>query len=164
MIPPLLQEPPPRPKGKLDVFWDRNWKWFVPALCVAAMLMIFIFISFVFAFMKQSDAYTGALGRARSSPEVVAAIGTPIRDGLFVMGNVNVSGSSGRADLAFPISGPKGTAMVYVDATRALGEWNLDRVVVQIDGDGQRIDLSDGRPTPYRPADDKPEPDPPVTR
>jgi hypothetical protein len=164
MTPPLLQEPAPRPKGKLDVYWDRNWKWIVPALCVAAALMLFVFVAFLTAFMKQSGAYKGALERAKASPEVVAAIGTPMKDGLFVAGNINVSGSTGRADLAIPIAGPKGTGTIYVEASMMLGEWHFDREIVQVSRDRQRIDLSDGRPKPYHPTDDIPEPDPPVAR
>ena len=164
MIPPLLQQPAPRPRGRLDVFWDRNWKWFVPALCVAGALMIFASMAFIFAFVRQSGAYAGALERARASPEVVGAIGTPINDGFFVLGNVEVSGPSGRANLAIPIRGPKGEAMIYVEASMMMGEWRFDREIVQVAKDSERIDLSDGRPKPYHPSDDRPEPDPPVTR
>jgi hypothetical protein len=164
MTPPLLEEPAPRPRGRLDVFWDRNWKWFVPALCVAAVLLVFVFMAFVFAFMRRSGAYTGALDRARASPDVASALGTPVRDGFFVTGNVNVSGPSGRAQLAIPVSGPGGTGVIYVEATKSLGQWHFDREVMVVSQSGRRIDLSGGQPAPYRPPDDRPEPEPPVTR
>jgi Cytochrome oxidase complex assembly protein 1 len=162
--PPLLPPPPPRPKGKLDVFWDRNWKWFVPALCATGFLVLACFLALVCSAMKFSGAYTGAMERARASPQVAAVLGAPIREGFFVMGNVNTSGPSGSAQLAIPVSGPKGSATIFVDAKETLGEWHFDRLVVQVAGTGGRIDLLAVPDRPYHPPNDSPEPDPPVTR
>jgi len=112
-------------------------------------------VTLVFGFMKSSVAYSGALDRARAAPAVIAALGTPIRDGFFVAGNISVNGQSGKAELAIPISGPKGDATVYVVASEALGEWHFERIVVQIDRTGRRIDLlapPSGRGLPTYPA------------
>jgi hypothetical protein len=98
---------------------------------------------FVNGFMKSSDACSGAVGRARSAPAVIAALGTPIKEGLFVSGRISVSGPSGSAELAIPIAGPKGGGTVYVAATRLLGEWHFSGLVVQIAKTKERIDLSE---------------------
>jgi hypothetical protein len=65
-----------------------------------------LIVTVVFGMLKSSDAYQGALARARADPAVVMALGSPIEEGWFVMGNINISGSSGEADLAIPVSGP----------------------------------------------------------
>src|SRR4030095_2333626 len=70
----------------------------------------------------------------------VAALGTPIKEGLVPSGKTNVEGSSGEADLAIPISGPKGKATIYAVATKSGGEWNFSKLSVAIEG-GETIDL-----------------------
>jgi len=113
-------------------------------------------MTLVFGVMKSSAAYSGALDRARAAPAVIDAIGTPIREGFFVAGNINVSGPSGKAELAIPVSGPKGDATIYVVASRTLGEWHFERIVVQIDRTGKRIDLSEKPRRPDQSADPAP--------
>jgi len=83
-----------------------------------------------------------ALDRAKNDQRVVAALGTPIRDGMVPSGNTKVSGSSGEADLAIPISGPKGKATINVIGTKSAGEWTFSKLSVQVDG-GEAIDLNE---------------------
>jgi len=91
--------------------------------------------------MKSSDAYLGAVVRAKSSPAVIAALGTPIKERFFFTGNIAETGSSGSANLEIPITGSKGTATLFVSASRSLGEWHFDGLVVQIDKTQERIDI-----------------------
>ncbi len=78
----------------------------------------------VFSAMKTSDVYREALTQAKASDAVVEALGSPIKDGLFVSGSTNVNGASGEANLAMPSSGPKGKGTFYVAATKSIGIWN----------------------------------------
>jgi len=96
----------------------------------------------VFGLMKYSMAYSGALDRVRASAEVREVLGTPIEDGIFVTGNINISGPSGRAELSFPVRGPRGKATVYVAASKTLGEWHFEHLIVEFDSSGKRIELS----------------------
>ncbi len=95
----------------------------------------------VFGVMKSSDVYQDALARARADPAVEMALGTPIEEGLLVMGNINISGSSGEADLAIPISGPDDEATIYAVAKKSAGQWTFLTLVVKIKSTGERIDL-----------------------
>jgi hypothetical protein len=104
--------------------------------------MIALFVSIVFGFMKSSDAYVGALARAKAAPAVIAALGTPLKEGWYVTGNIRVSGPTGLAVLAIPVSGPKGGATIYVEATKHLGEWQFDHLIVQLESTHKRIDLA----------------------
>jgi len=77
-------------------------------------------------------------------PVVIEALGAPIKEGFFVSGNTNVNGAAGEANLAIPISGPKGKGTIYVKATKALGRWSYSDLVVEIQATRTRIDLLKG--------------------
>lgn len=137
--------PPPLPAAPPKGWWSRNWKWCVPllsavvlTLSVGFMLLIF---SAVFGMMKSSDAYRQALQAAREDPAVTAALGEPIEEGWFTMGNINVNGPSGEANLQIPISGPKGEGDIYLEATKSAGQWNYSTLLVRVDGSDEAIDL-----------------------
>jgi hypothetical protein len=92
--------------------------------------------------MRSSDAYTGAVARAKASPEVIEAIGSPVQEGIFFTGQINVSESSGGAILAIPIGGPKAKATIHVSARKSEGRWHYNRLIVQLQ-DGRQLDISD---------------------
>jgi hypothetical protein len=106
------------------------------------------FAALIFGAMKSSVAYSGALERARAAPAVIDALGTPIEDRFYLTGNINVSGPSGKAELEIPVHGPKGDASIYVLATKTLGEWHFEHLIVEIGKTGRRIDLSEKTNTP----------------
>ena len=146
--PPLVSRPPD--------WMQRNWKWFVPVLCLAAVICLGGFVEIIFGFMKSSDAYSGAVSRAKSAPAVIAALGTPIKEGFFVTGSVEINGPSGKAELAIPISGPKGQATVYVAAMKSLGEWHFNGLIVQVAKTKERIDLSEKQKVPNQSSEPTP--------
>jgi hypothetical protein len=135
--------PPPPPKPPPTDWWVRNWKWFIPCGGAAFLLGIGAFTAAIFGWIKSSDAYSGALARARSSPSVIAALGTPIRDGFFVMGKVSITGTNGEARFAIPVAGPKGAASIFVQASKSLGVWHYDHMIVQLNATARAIDLSE---------------------
>ena len=143
-MPPQGGGNPPARRG----WWSRNWIWFVPTGCLAMLVLFAVFIGgivmIVFGAMKSSDAYKMAVARAKANPEVVAALGTPIEEGLFVSGKTNVEGSSGEADLTIPISGPNGKAKLYAVATKRAGRWTYSTLEVAIDGRDDRVNLLGG--------------------
>jgi hypothetical protein len=69
-------------------------------------------------------------------------LGSPIEAGIFVMGSINVSGPSGKADLAIPISGPSGKGTIYARASKAANRWTFSQLVVEIKATKERIDLT----------------------
>jgi hypothetical protein len=75
---------------------------------------------------------------------VVDALGEPIEPGWYMSGSINVSGSSGEADIMIPISGPRGTGRIYAVATKSAGRWSYEILEVEIDGQPERIDLTLG--------------------
>lgn len=126
-------------------WFSRNWKWAVPTGCLTVLVLFAGFaaaiVFFVFGVMKSSDVYAQALERARAAPAVVEALGTPIEEGLFMSGSINVSGPSGHADIAIPLSGPHAKGTLYVVADKSAGEWRFRTLQLAVDGGGKRIDL-----------------------
>ena len=143
-----MQTPPPLPEAGSASWMGRNWKWLVPLFSLLVVMCVggtFVLITTV---MKSSDAYAGAMLRVRSNPTVIAALGTPIKDSFFFEGNISENNSSGSANLKIPISGPKRKANLYVTASRELGKWHFDSLIVRLAGTKQQIDISDTNQLP----------------
>ncbi len=129
-------------------WWSRNWKWFVPVGCLGLIVLCLAgiagIVAIAFGAMKSSDVYKEALRRAQNHPEVQAALGTPIKAGWTMTGNINMDTSAGTADISFPISGPKGEASVHAVAAKEGGAWRYSTLDVQIEG-GPKINLLSDR-------------------
>ena len=145
-----MQIPPPLTPRRPPDWWARNWKWFVPSICVVGLLLAGVFVIGVMAVMKKSGAYAGALARAKASPALIEAIGSPIEDGFFVLGKIQGAGDGGVAELTIPITGPKGKATIYTAAVKSSDVWHFNHLVVKIDRTGKRIDLSTVQPEQSR--------------
>lgn len=137
--------PPPSPLPPKRNWWTRNWKWFVPTGCLTILLLFALFFTsivlFAFGIMKSTDIYKDALAKAQADPAVVEALGSPIKDGMIFSGKTDVNGASGEANLAIPISGPKGKGTIYAVAEKSAGLWNYSILAVEIKGTKERIDL-----------------------
>jgi TonB family protein len=137
-----FQPPAQQPKGCLG----RNWKWAVPLGCVTLILVLVAAGGAIFLFamsaIKSSEVYKGALERARKSPEAVALLGEPIKDGWLVKGNVSLNGGSGNANFEIPVSGPKSSGTLYVRAVNESGAWMYEKLDLLAEG-GQRVSLLD---------------------
>ncbi len=125
-------------------WWGRNWKWVVPVglgVPVLGVGGLFTVIVLVFGIVKHSDVYTEALAAAKSDPAVIAVLGAPIEEGFLVLGEIQINGSGGWADVAIPISGPKGTGTVYAVARKSGGYWEYETLEVAVEGRHGRVDL-----------------------
>jgi hypothetical protein len=140
-----MSVPPPADQPPLS--WPkRHPKLFIATIGAGAVLVLLAVTALVFSVVvrhiKSSEAYTGALARAQAAPAVVAALGTPLTPGWLVKGNIHMSGPTGLAELAIPVTGPKGRATIYVEATKHLGDWQFDHLIVHLEPSNERLDLS----------------------
>jgi hypothetical protein len=117
----------------------------LPVGCLAPLLVCGGIITLIFVFVvgaiRSSDPYTEALAKAKANQEVKALIGEPIATGYWVSGTIEVSGPSGKANFAIPISGPKKSATLYVVGTKTAGKWEYSTLEVGPEGSDNRIDL-----------------------
>src|SRR6185437_2204968 len=137
-------------------WFSRNWKWFVPTVIVGAILLLALFIggiaALVFTGIKSSEPYQYAVTIASADARVTTQLGAPVMPGWYATGNINVSDSSGNADLAIPLNGTLRHGTVYVVARKSAGVWHYRMLQVAIDGEAERINLL---PTPPSPEPDK---------
>jgi hypothetical protein len=148
---------PPPPSWVLPKSWfARNWKWFVPTLILGLVLLLALFVggllTFVFGLLKSSEPYQHAVAVASSNPEVVRELGTPIVPGWYLSGNINVSGSSGDANLAIPLKGSLHHGTVYVVAKKTDSTWRYTELKMVVEGHESPIELLQ---TPPRQPEDK---------
>jgi hypothetical protein len=131
------------PKLERGNWWSRNWKWFVPVVCVSALALFVAFVGLiltvVFGAIKSSDAYKIPVATAKADERVIGALGTPVEERLFVSGKIHVSGGAGEANLSIPLAGPQGKGTLYVEGTRSAGKWEFSMLVFE--AKGERIDL-----------------------
>lgn len=139
-------ETPAAPPARTPGWWGRNWKWALPVGCLAPLLMVAGCVTAVIVMVpriiRSSEPYRHAVSEARASAAVKDLLGEPIEEGSFPGGNINFSGASGDADLAIPLSGPRGSATLYVVGRKAGGEWEYSTLRVKPDGTGESIDLA----------------------
>ena len=138
-----MSQPPAR------TWWSRNWKWVVPVGCLTPAILCCggggLILTFVFGALKSSEVYTDALARAKANEEVRTLLGEPIEAGFWVSGSVEVGGTSGKADLSIPVSGPKGSATLHAVAIKTGGKWVYSTLEAVPQDSGAPIDL---RPPP----------------
>lgn len=121
--------------------WTR-WGLALYALLAAGAIAAWFFVG---NWLKNSEPYQLSLAALRQSPDVVAIIGEPMTSGT-PSGGFEVSGPHGRAVFQFELAGPKGRGMAFVEMSRELGRWRIDRMSFE-DADGRRTELiSSGKP------------------
>lgn len=120
---------------------QRNWGLAgIGVIVVFVGLMVAGMVVAIIAF-GNSEAYLLGVSKLQSSQEATTVLGTPIQAGM-PMGNISISGPSGSANISFNATGPKGKGVVYVDAARNMGQWKINRIELEIEGSGRRIDLN----------------------
>ena len=126
-------------------WWQRRWKLVVALGVLASILLLSGFVvavcSLTFGIMKKSGAYQQAVAAARTDIDVVAILGTPIEEGFFVMGEIQLTDDSGYANLSIPITGPNGAATIYAEADKSRGQWNFHTLEVMVQDTGEWIHI-----------------------
>jgi hypothetical protein len=96
--------------------------------------------------MKGSDAYRMSMELIRADEDVKQALGDDVKAGFWVWGNISVSaGGTGKADLSIPLSGSKGAGSAYAQAVRTGGTWELQLLIVRVEGSDVPIVLRNSR-------------------
>jgi len=132
-------------QGNDNNWFTRNWKWAVPSGCLVVLLIFGLFaggiVYFVFKMIKQSDVYEDAVYTVSQNEACIEALGTPMEEGWFVSGSINITGSSGDADLTIPITGPYGEGTIFAVAEKKAGIWYYQLLEVEIQGQAGRITI-----------------------
>ena len=136
--------PAPLPSATRGV-WERRARWLLPIGCLGIAVIVaavgFAVASFIYSTIRSSDPIQLALAAANADQRVIGALGSPITDCLFVTGSFNTSGPSGRAEFALPVNGPRGNATIFAQASKSMGRWNLEVLILDVAKTRERIDL-----------------------
>ncbi len=141
-----MPQPPAIPGAPRAGWWCRHWRWAMPLAVLAALLVVaallWLGLSQWSRWSRSSEPYQEAMRRARCSIELVAVLGEPIQDGFLPTGSMQRSaGGGGSSDFVVALSGPRGTAELYLEAHREKGRWDYPLLYV-ITGQDEAIDLT----------------------
>ena len=142
LAPPAADMIEPTIRGPIDStakqsLLSKHWK---RSLAIFVGFMV-LFLCFVFVVIGNSAVAKMAFAAAQVSPVVREQLGEPLKRSFFTSGNIQVSDSTGQADIAVPISGPKGKATLYVEARKSAGHWKIETLEVSFNPEGTRVDL-----------------------
>ena len=86
-----------------------------------------------------SSVVKEAIGIAEKDPAVTALLGTPLKPGWMVRGNIQINNDSGHADATIPLVGPRGKGDLRIVAQRENGVWRYQ--TLSLHSGGRTIDL-----------------------
>lgn len=111
------------------------------AMTLAVVVVAFGLFLLLGNLMRTSAPVTMALERLQHNPQAVALLGEPIKPG-FPMGSLIQDGVQGCALLHVSVTGSRAEGTVYIDATRDLGKWRLNRLELETDENAPRLNLA----------------------
>jgi len=120
---------------------ERHWKLALVILLVVAVLFTVAVCAAVFLALSNSEVPNKAFELAKRNPMLTERLGSPLRKGWLVAGSIETTAASGHAELAVPISGPKGSGTLYVEAHKEAGLWKIDLLQFGSKGSDERMDL-----------------------
>jgi Cytochrome oxidase complex assembly protein 1 len=133
---------------------EQNPYWKIPLGCLILIVLIGLFavtlITVITTSIRCSDAYKQAMTQSAANSQVRELIGEPIKPAWFISGQLNVSGSTGNANLSIPISGPRGKGTIRAVANKAGGVWRFTELQVIVEGQPGAVDLLSIQPPTER--------------
>lgn len=150
-------------------WFERNWLWAVPLLGCLSVLVLPMCVcggcmGALCATMRgQTSVMMDGVTRATTHPEVIAALGEPVRPSVPKNTQMRQNDDVGFIDVHVPLEGPKGTGVLHIVASGKDDAWTFQVLDVTIDADGRVIALPLEAPGITPPAAETPETAPPPT-
>lgn len=145
---------PLRPEPMKKSWLERNPLWKIPLGCLTLFLFLTVFglilMTVITSSFRHSDVYKQAIALATANTQVHEQIGEPIKPDWLISGELNVSGSSGKANLVIPISGPRGRGRIHAVAQKSGGVWRFTYLQVDFANQSASIDLLSIQPREQR--------------
>jgi hypothetical protein len=126
--------------------FSRKWTWIIAAAlgimllgCVSCVGLAGAGIYGIVNLLTSHPLYREALQIVQNDSQAQEMLGTPIEAGQLWNGNIVDTGSTGRADISFRVSGPKGSGRVDVVAKKVGGEWIITLLQLVMDDTHERL-------------------------
>lgn len=124
----------------------KNWKWLLPLAVISAFFPITICVLTAvlitcFLVIKSSRVYRKTVATVEGNPEVISHLGSPVKPGLLVMGNISRMSTGTMVNLSVPISGPRGRATAFAVLRKEEERWRFTTLQVECREGGAHIDL-----------------------
>jgi Cytochrome oxidase complex assembly protein 1 len=104
-------------------------------LCIGGLF------AYVFQSLRSSDACNEAMAKARSHPDLIAALGQPVEKGWLVTGVIQRGADVDRvAKLSIPVSGPRGEGTLTVEGIKSGPFWYFPKLELSV-ASGKTFDL-----------------------
>lgn len=98
---------------------------FIGCGCLAIVLLIGTVGATIFwgitKALKSNDPYRESIAAVEANLAAAEALGTPVKPGFFLTGNININNGEGSVDFSIPVSGPKGKGTVRVVGSKPAG-------------------------------------------
>lgn len=121
---------------KFHINWlGRHWKS-VSAIYVVLVISPLIWVLFG---MRSSDAVRLSIATAETNPVLTERLGHPLKIGWGISGYVSVG--RGYASLGIPVSGPRGSGVLYAVVRRRDGIWRMQSLTLWEKGVEDKPDL-----------------------
>ncbi len=109
------------------------------AIIVGSLLIVFILFIALIMFiprtvLRNSEVHAQAMDMLRANPQAVELLGEPIEAGRAVSGSVSTANGGGEAELWIPVSGPRDSGELVVEAVRIGGAWDFLKLELNVGG------------------------------
>ncbi len=93
--------------------------------------------------IRKDPLHKQSVDLARENEAIAQELGSPIEGGLVTEGVIEIkdAGEHGHADCVIPISGPKGSARLFVKATLNETKWTIKKLTASLEKSGKVITL-----------------------
>jgi hypothetical protein len=123
--------------------WRRRLRILLSVIMVA-VAAVAAALGWLMMAQKSSPPYRMAWDKVRHDPQVMRALGDPVRDTTwFPTTEIDSDGRRGDARLGFDVAGPQGQGHVSAQARQLDGRWGLARLEVVVGGE-KRLLLDTG--------------------
>lgn len=139
---------PPRERKS---WFASNWLWAIPVGCLGLCLLC---VGSCFGLglcglnkVGNNWAVVQGYARAQENPQVIAALGSPLKKGMARSVNYHIgpvgdtTGIGWNLSMEIPLTGPNGTAVLYVKARERGAKRIYQQLELRIDGRDEAIDL-----------------------
>ena len=124
---------------------QRWWGWAGLAAVLLLMIVAGAFTAVLLTSLRDNGAYRSSVAAIRGNLEAQAVLGTPIKAGWLVSGQIEFDENGGHAHLSYTVSGKRANGEAHVYAVYSNGQWILEQVLVAIPGSTLRIPvITDG--------------------